>query len=207
MSHDIEDDRNIDTAEQNWDSGLEFGHNSNLYSLVKALLEEADRFDGSMEEVYHSQHINDATGEDLEKFGQLVQTPRKTGESDPKYRARIKAAFRVGNIGTTTDQFIEFGATILNTNSQNIELAYPNLRADNPAQVNFFADPSIYGSVNLTDQEVADILDDAVPAGHEVVVFERGTFRLKTDGETGDPDKGLTSDSISTGGTLAADLL
>lgn len=207
MTHDIENDRNISTAEQNWDSGLDFGHNSNLYALLKSLLEEADRFDGDLEEVYHAQHINDAEGEDLEKFGQLVQTPRKTGESDGKYRARIKAAFRVGNIGTTTDQFIEFGATILATNTENIELAYPNLRTDNPAQVNFFTDPSIYDSVNLTDQEVADILDDAVPAGHEVAIFEQGTFRLKTDGATDDPDKGLTSDSISTGGTLAADLL
>jgi hypothetical protein len=206
MSHDIEDDRNIDTAEKAWDSSLAFYDQSNLHSLVESLLIAADDIDTDLEEIYHAQHINDATGDDLDKFGRLVQTPRKTGESDAKYRARIKANFRIGTIGTTTDQFIEFGATILNTDTRNIELLYPNNRTANPAEVTFLVDPSIVSSVDLSDQEVKDLLNRAVPAGHEVAVVGRGTFRVKSDGEVDDADKGLTSDSISTGGTLAADI-
>jgi hypothetical protein len=207
MTHDIPDDRNVFEAQQSWDSGLTLAPESNMRKLLRALLSEYDRIDGDLEQIYHAQHINDAAGSDLDKFGELVQTPRKTGESDDKYRARIKAAFRVGNIGTTADQFIEFGASILNTDPSNVSIDYPPNRTSEPAEINFRAAGSLFSNVNLTDAELKDLLNDAVPAGHEVSVIEEGTFEVKADGATDDPDKGLTADGLSTGGTLAVDLV
>lgn len=206
MPHDIEDGRNISTAEQNWDSGLAFGKDTNLHSLVKSLLAAADATDDELDDVYHSQHIDTAEGDDLDKFGDLVNLPRKSGESDSKYRARVKARLSIGTIGTTTDQFIEFGATVLETNAKNIQLSYPNDRVADPAQINFIADSSVYDNVDLTPQEVVSLLEDAVPAGHAVNVLERGTFLLKSDGDTDTAENGLTADNIDTGGTLTSDL-
>jgi hypothetical protein len=202
---DIEDKRNIRQAGNAWNSGIAFNTNTNTYKLVKSLLSEADRIDGDLEDIYDQHHINTATGDDLDKIGDLVNVDRQTGEGDDRYRARIKGRFRAATIGTTFDEFTEFAASVLNTESENIELISDY--DTEPAVIQLATQASVYQSVNLSSSELADLLNDGVPAGHDVRVLERGTFRLKADGEVDDADKGLTSDSISTGGTLAADLL
>lgn len=201
----IEDERNISEAESQWDSPIDFGPKSNTYALFEALLSEVDRIDGELESIYEQQHIDSATGEELDQFGRLVDTDRQTNESDDRYRARIKAAFRASTMGATFDQFVEFCAAVLSTNIGNLNFR-TNYGSD-PAVVRVGADPSVYDTLNLTNTDVKELLGRGVPAGHEVIVLEGGTFRLKSDGQTDDPEKGLTADGISTGGTLAADLL
>lgn len=205
MAYDITDNRNIAEAENEWESGISFGPGTNTYRLMKSLLTEADRVDEELEDIYNQHHVNTATGDDLNKIGDLVNINRKTGESDSRYRARIKGKFRAATIGTSFDEFAEFTASVLNTNIDNID--FLTNYAARPAAVSVSAQASVYNAINLTPSEIKDVLDDGVPAGHEVRVLEGGTFRLKVDGYTDDPDKGLTSDSISTGGTLAADLI
>lgn len=202
----IEDGRNIKTAEREWDNGgIEFTKHANTYKLVRALLSEADRIDNDLDAIKHSRHINTAVGEDLGKFGKLVELERKDGEGDDKYRARIKVQFRVQTISGTFDEFAEFSAVLFDTDIENI-LFTRNLSADS-ATANVAADPEVYNNTALTRSEVSEYLGRAVPAGHEIKALERGTFRLKSDGDTNDPSKGLTSDSTSDGGTLAADVL
>lgn len=200
----IEDDRNISEAEREWDSPVDFSPNSNTYALMDALLSVSDRIDNDLEEVYEQIHIDSATGRELNKIGELVDVDRDTGEGDDKYRARIKASFRAATIGTTFDQFVQFCATVLSTQIDNLNFR-TNYDAA-PAAVTVGADPSVYDDVNLSSSEVINLLGRGVPAGHEVRVVEGGTFRLKQDGEEDDPEKGLTADDISTGGTLAEDI-
>lgn len=201
----IEDDRNVTEAENEWDSALQIAPGTNVRKLIRALVSEADRIDLDAEDIYEAQHIDSATGEDLEKWGSLVRVQRQTGESDDAYRARIKAEFRQSTIETTFDEFAEFCASVLNTDLDNLTFVF-NLDA-RPAQVNVSADPSVYSSVSLSNTQIQELLSGGVPAGHEVRALEGGTFRLKKDGDTDDADKGLTSDSISTGGTLASDIV
>ena len=199
------DGRNISTAVREWDSAIDFGQSSNTYRLVDALLQEAERIDNDLTDVYHSQHINTATGENLDQYGALVNTPRKTDEGDKKYRARIKANFAQTRTGTDFNDFVEFCSTVLNTDLDNL---YFSTNYDgNPGTVTLSAEPSVYESVELDGLEIVDILGGGVPAGHEVEAEERGSFRLKSDGEIDTAENGLTSDSISTGGTLAADII
>jgi hypothetical protein len=203
--YDIVDDRNLAEAEAEWDSGIEFGPGTNTYKLMRALLTESDRMDEDLEGIYDQHHVNSATGRDLGKIGDLVNVPRQTGESDARYRARIKARFRASTIDTTFDQFTEFVASVLSTNIDNIEF-FTSYGA-RPATVDVSADSSIYDDVDLTPSDLRELLGAGVPAGHEVRVIEGGTFRLKADGDTDQPEKGLTSDSITSGGTLASDLI
>lgn len=206
MATEIRDGRNTDTADSEWDNdALDFTEGSNIYALMRALLSEADRIDSDLEDIKNAHHIDTATGKELEKLGQLVDLPRKQNESDDKYRARLKTQFRVGNIGSTFEDFAQFAAVMLDTDIDNIYFIF---KFDvNPATVEVNVDPDIYESVALSKSEVDEFLGRAVPAGHAVNTTERGTFVLKTDGDADDPTKGLTSDSSSDGGTLAADLV
>lgn len=206
MAHDeTTDGRNISTAQQEWDSGISFGPRSNTYRLMRALLSEAERVDEDLDSVYHSHHIQNATGKELEQFGKLVNAPRNSGEPDDKYRTRIKAEFAQAKTNTDYDSFVEFTATVLGTDISNLE--FITNYAGNPATVVVSADADVYDSVSLTPQEISDLLGGGVPAGHEVAAEEAGTFILKADGDGDTAENGLTSDSISTGGTLAADLI
>lgn len=200
----INKQRNIRTAEDEWDSAIDFADGSNTHRLVETLLTVFDETDEDIEEIYKQTHINTATGRELDQYGELVDTERKYNESDDKYRARIKASFRAATIGTTFEQFTEFVAVVLNTNIDNLRFLTPYER--NPATVDVSANASVYNDSNLTNQDVINLLERGVPAGHEVRVFEAGTFRLKSDGDGDDPAKGVTSDAIETGGTLRADL-
>lgn len=201
----IEDDRNVTEAEGEWDSPITIAPGSNMRSLIRALLSEADRVDEDLEEIYEAQHIDSATGEELNTWGRLVDVTRKTGEGDDKYRTRIKAEFRQSTIEPTFDQFSEFCASVLNTDIENLEFIL-NLSGD-PATVDIGINAQVVEDSALTAKEIEDLFGGGVPAGHEVQTFAGGTFRLKSDGQTDDADLGLTSDSISTGGTLAEDLV
>lgn len=201
----LEDKRNISEAEDQWDSPIDFSPRSNTYALMRALLSVNDRVDEDLESIYEQTHVDSATGEELEQFGKLVNLNRESGEGDPRYRARIKAAFRASTIGTTYDQFVEFSAAVLNTNVQNVNFS-TSYEID-PGIITVGADSDVYESLDLQPTDVEELLGRGVPAGHEVVVVEGGTFRLKSDGESDDPTKGLTADDIDSGGTLAADLV
>jgi uncharacterized phage protein gp47/JayE len=200
----IEDDRNIGEATDEWQSAIDIAPQSNTYQLLRALLSQADRIDADLEDIYNDHHIDSADGTALDVFGSLVNIDRNTDESDNKFRARIKAQFRASTIGTTYDEYLQFVAAVLQTNVGNIELS--TNYDGNPATVSVSTQSSVYENIDLTPTETQEILGSGVPAGHEVNALEIGTFRLKQDGETDTAENGLTSDSISTGGTLAADL-
>jgi hypothetical protein len=199
------DKRNIGKVEQEWNSSISFTPQSNTRKLINALLSEADRIDETLQDVYDEQHIDTASGKSLEQFGKLVNTPRKQGESDTKYRTRVKAEFAQSLTGTNFDAFVEFVTTVINTDINNFDIL--TRYKQDPASVVISANPEVYQSVELTTTEIADLLDGGVPAGHTVQVREGGTLRVKEDGEFDTAEKGLTSDNIDTGGTLAADVV
>ena len=274
----IEDgERNIREAEQSWEYALTFNTSSNNKKLFRVFSSLLDEFDSDIGDIYNAQHINSATGYDLNKYGQLVNVDRKsdeinrdeyiygfpfgdtleTGEtftvestekyfiqqditvdgllevngeilsqgsfsgtgtitgtgvvigdadvfSEDKFRARIKATFRASTIGATFDEFVEFTGSVLSTDFDNIDFitAYDST----PATITVQAEESLFESVGFSASDIDELLNEGVPAGHNVNVQTAGTFRLKSDGDTDDADKGLTSDSIQTGGTLTADI-
>ena len=200
----IEDEnRNITEAEQQWEYPLLFSKGSNnrkLFEVFSKLFDEADQ---DIENIYNQQHINSATGNDLDKFGKLVNVERKSNENDDKYRAHIKATFRASTIGTTFDEFTEFCAEVLTTNIQNLDFNTPYV--SEPATVVVGAEESIYADLGFTNSKITNLLQKCSPAGHKVDVVVGGTFQVKSDGQTDDATKGLTSDNIETGGTVKSD--
>ena len=204
MTYEVDDKRNIKTAEREWDSSIDFAPTSNTNNLVETLLEPLETFDDEVKSVYDEQHINTATGRHLEKIGDLVNVTRQSNETDATLRARIKAKFRSATTATTFDEFTEFVAAVLESNIENFEFV-TEYRSTPTVQV--YASPQVYDAVDLTTTEISPILGSGVPAGHEVQVLEGGTFRLKSDTQDFDPERGLTSDSYDNGGTLATELI
>jgi len=205
VHEEIAENRNVTKAAREWDSAIDFSPYANTYKLLNSLLSQADETDNILDRVYHAHQIESAKGKELEQFGKLVNVQRNGGEPDSRYRTRIKAEFAQSRTETTFNDFVEFTASILGTNIANIDIS--TNYSGNPATVSVFANPQVYESSALSAQEISEILGGGVPAGHSVNAQESGTFRLISDGESNDPDKGLTSDSIETGGTLAADLV
>lgn len=206
MAHnEFTDGRNINKAEEEWSGGVEFGPQSNMQALVRSLLSEADRIDDDLEDILESSHIDTASGDELDKFGALVQLDRLSAEPDGKYRIRIKAELAQARTQTDYDDFVEFCGAVLGTNTDNIGIS-TNYEAL-PAVVTLRAQKEVFDDVQLTDEEAVDIIDGGIPAGHEVQIQTAGTFFVKADGDADTAENGLTSDSISTGGALAADLL
>lgn len=204
--HNWEADRNIREAEDGWDNdGVTFREGSNTHKLMRALLTIPDDEDHRLQQIRDSHHIDHATGKELDQIGKLVQVRRKQGEGDDKYRARIKVQFRIGNIGTSFDEFAEFVAVLLQTDVNNI--LYNHNYELKPATIEVYADPEHYNNVEMSRQEVAKYLSKAVPGGHDVDAYEYGTFRLKGDGENDTARNGLTSNSTDEGGRLTSDLL
>jgi hypothetical protein len=207
MVHTIDKNRNIRTAEDEWNSAVDFSTQSNAHRLLETLLTTYQRTDNDLETIYEQTHINTATGAELDQFGELVNVDRKTNESDEKFRARIKATFRASTMGTTFDQFTEFCAETINTDISNLEFTTPY--ESNPATVEISAPSTIYDSANFSNEEIVSLFEKGVPAGHKVNVISvsDNVFQLKSDGDTDEADKGLTSDSIDTGGKLIADIV
>jgi hypothetical protein len=196
-------DRNIKRGVSEWDIPPTVQKESNNYSLLRGLFQSADAVDGSLEIIYNGHHVNTASGEDLDEIGKFVGVDRESDESDSRYRTRIKARFRAATIEPTTDNFTEFVSAILATDVRNFTILTEQFRPE----VTVSAQGETWEQNNLNIQTLVTILERGVPAGHAVNVQEKGTLQLKIDGEVDDPDQGLTSDSIETGGTLAADLL
>lgn len=188
-----------------WDNeGIAFYRGSNTYKLMNALVGVLDRLSMNTEQVLSSHHIRTAHGRELDNLGQTVNVRRLEGESDDKYRLRIQTEFRLNSIEGTFDEVAEFIIVLLNSSADNV-IFDQRFDAD-PAVLYVSAQADIYDNTPLTRQEIIDLAGRVVSAGHEIKLEESGTFILKADGDPNDPNKGLTSDVISTGGTLAADI-
>lgn len=171
-----------------------------------ALGEEDDQILRQLDFVTESHHIDDANGEQLDRLGEAAGVRRKETESDARYRARIKATMAAGRSSGTFEDIITAVAVILETSTDEIEVQQ-QFDTD-PATAFVYVRGSALDESPLTAGDVTTIVKDVVLAGHDIEVIEQGAnpFTVIDDTMVNDPEKGLTSDSISTGGGLVSDI-
>jgi len=196
--------RNVPVATANWESAATIADGSTNNTLIQSLLAQtADSLDQDLEDTWANHHINTAQGDALDRIGEFVNVARQTNESDAKYRTRIKARFRAGNIDPTIDNFLEFVASVFAVSPDNFTLD----RTPSVPVITVSANDEIWQQNDLSIAETQELFERAVPAGHTVQLQQAGgTFRLIDDAGINDPAAGLTSDSIDTGGTLTFDI-
>lgn len=196
--------------ESSWDNrGVTIHSASNTYKLLTAIATEHERVRTTYNKLKALNKVGTAEGHALDKFGFAVNLPRQAGESDDSYRKRIILRYRINSIEGTMEEIMQFMATLLDTTTENVE--YNTRFTVTPATLFVSTEASLYENSALTFEEIENIANEVVSAGHRIVLEERGTFRLTNDellsNEGHIAEKGLTADDIETGGTLAADLL
>jgi len=162
---------------------------------------EFGRLGDSLESVYAQQHIATATNSSLDKFGQLLGVNRKTGESDQKFRARIRAIFAASIDSSTHTEIVELFATILGVSVNAISLEY-NVSDEPVAIMSLPTDAIENSTLNVTD--ITELVNSVVAASHRIDVVQRGSFTVRDAAETNDPTKGLIAVGETGGGTLAS---
>jgi hypothetical protein len=174
-------------------------------ALAGTLAESIDKNFRQLDAVREARHIGDAAGSQLERIGRLVGVRRREDESDAKYRARVQGTAAAGRSSGTFDDLLSATATILDVSENRVELRTDF--AANPATAFVYVRTADLEASLLTTSDLKEVLEDAVLAGHAVEVVEQGAnpFTVINDTQTNDPDRGLTSDSISTGGGLTSD--
>ena len=175
---------------------------SNSRQFLEALLTELDRFDEDLTDVLEAHHLDTATGEELGKIGNLGDIQRRDGESDEAYRERIRANLAVGNSDGTFEDLVQLSGLVLQTNETNITIN-TDISQDPVALVS--VDKNIVSERTSNDfdkQNLVDVLNKSVSAGHVVYIESVGTFQLSSDTYNPPDGTGLTNDSGADGGTL-----
>lgn len=168
--------------------------------------ESKDEVFRQLDYIRDARHIDYAAGRQLDDIGRVAGVRRREDEGDDLFRARIVGTFIAGRSGGTTDDVIEAAAAILDTDPTNIGL---DTDYDaNPGAVFVSVRNEDIDDTELSADDLADILGDTVLGGHRVEVSRQqaNPFTVRSDVQTNDPALGLTSDSISTGGTLTEDI-
>lgn len=174
--------------------------------LGGALAEPFSQTTRELDAIRDARHIDSAGGRQLDDIGQSAGVRRKESESDAKYRARIKATLTAAGSSGTFRGILNSTARILETDKRRVEVRTEF--SSDPATAFVYVQASDVESSELTAAELTDVLKDTVLAGHDIEVTKQGEnpFEIIDDTMTNDPDRGLTSDSISTGGGLVSDV-
>lgn len=190
----------LDDIRDAWDSGgIEFHPENNVWNLETAISTPQALISDDLVEINAAHHIDTAVDGELDKIGALVDVYRKSGESDARLRARIKASFRAAITGTTHEDVLEFITSLLETDSERIDINWLT-NVPGTAFVNVFEED--INNASITTGDLEEFLTQIVPAGHRIIVELRGTFRF--DGQNVDipPEHGFSDDEFE-GGTLS----
>ncbi|NEU58595.1 hypothetical protein [Halorussus sp. MSC15.2] len=162
---------------------------NDLFDTLGAELEDLE---AANTEVLDSKVIDIATGEQLDKLGELVKTKRKSEESDEHYRARLKVQLRRFLSGATRDQIKETAAILLNTDTDQITIEEDF--AVEPGRFVVRVWQSDLDSSGVSDTEFRTFVDQVRSAGVRTVEQVRGTFVCRSEQNfldgVNDPEKG-----------------
>lgn len=176
------------------------GQNSRFAgTLTEAVAANTRELDAMLD----ARRIQTAAGEQLDRIGRRFGgITRKTDEEDDKYRRRIIGRVVAARSSGTFADILSAAATVIGTDENRI-----TLDRQQPVTAVVTVKEAVIDQSVLTAAEVENILQDAVVAGHDLTVQTVGgtPFTIKASGDVDDPSRGLTSDSISTGGVLVSD--
>lgn len=150
----------------------EFGH------LVAAAAEFAVGMRHMAEEHLRQQYIDTARYNGLDEIGYFVGIPRRTGEDDTSYRARLKAGFRGLLGGATLEQVIETTATLLDCNVDEIEITEPF--AFDSARMDVSVPEYVIEEAPTTTGALIELLYLYKAAGVEITLAQGDAFEYRS---------------------------
>lgn len=131
-----------------------------------SLKSQLDRISSEVQDIAQAHDIDNAEGQHLDFFGNLVGITRNENESDDHFRQRIKINGRVTVSSATTDEIMELSILALESDFDTID--FPIDLATNPAQFDVEAPSSVVSDAVLTESEIETEVGKALPAGHRL---------------------------------------
>lgn len=146
---------------------------SGNWHLFAPIGNEIDKLENDLEAVDRATTVQEAdTIDQLDELAKMVGESHNTGEGKEHYRSRLFARYQLNTAEGTAGDLIHSVSTILDVEPEAI--GYQDL--DTEATVGIVMPRSEVNALNLTSADVADILNDLVPAGYEVEGQTRGTL-------------------------------
>jgi hypothetical protein len=81
-------------------------NSSRIFKVVSAIAKRLDEADKDLTAILRSHWVDKAFGEDLDRLGSIFNLRRKGGESDPRYRNRLKRAIEEFKGGGTVSAIL-----------------------------------------------------------------------------------------------------
>lgn len=151
-----------------------------LYEYLGVYATELSELDADTNELYKQRYLDTATGHELANLGATVGVTREAGESDDRFRFRIKLAKAVAaSDGTAEDIRAIFTQAFDEETRDSITF---ERQADQPVVDVRIPAPGL-DDIPLSDTEFETELERAFPCGYGVRVIPSDTFLL---GESGD---------------------
>jgi hypothetical protein len=175
-------------------------------ALIAALASEFDDFEATLEDVDVAKFVDTATGQRLDRLGDVFDVDRETGESDDKYRIRIQVALRELFSSGTVQEIKSAIAVLLDVGESEVVIDEPYDVEAARIDVGVFESELEDRGISITDFD--DFVDGLAAGGVGIETFALGTFMYVSEGE--DPtvegaERGYADTAEpETGGTYAS---
>jgi uncharacterized phage protein gp47/JayE len=170
-------------------AGVEFAPGEPESALMTALIGELQQVNTTIDAIYNERYIETATGDRLDRLGAPVGVERKTGETDAKFRDRVRAGYLIAISDGSFEAIAKVAVALLDADPGQVTLEGPPATDGGAARIEV-ADELVNNSP-LTLSEISDELTRAAVLGHRVEVLTTDTFRLGESGAQGLSNGGL----------------
>ncbi len=131
-------------------------------ALLIAFAKEYDELEQAAAEVEEQKFVETATGEPLNKIGDLFGLDRRQNETLDAFRVRVKAALRSQITTATVEEVRDIVALLLDADVEDVDVEEPFDRAQ--AQILLDVRDEL-DDVHISGSQFIDVVDSAVAAG------------------------------------------
>lgn len=135
-------------------------------AILEAFAAEFAEIEEAREQVLQSKFVTDATGEQLDRLGEIFDVNRRRGEPDSNFRARLQVALRAQLTSATVDDIREVIAVLLDIEVSEVEIEEPYDRE--PMHLNVSVDSEALSDAGIGDDEFISVVDTVVAIGVSV---------------------------------------
>jgi hypothetical protein len=180
---------NTSDAVQNVENGaLVINRDDETYRLLQTLTTPHDKIDGDINDLHQSIFIETSTGLELDKLGAEVGVIRKQGEQDDKFRKRVSNGFARATSDTTYKHVAKHALNVIDADPTEMDI---DLKPVQEPEIDVKTYRSVLDDNPLTDNEIENLLQDAIAGGHGLNIKAFGTFELASDSYTPPSGTGL----------------
>ena len=165
----------------------------NIDKLMHVFAYQIEEVSDVADDVVTSHQLSEATEHSLDKWGNLLQVLRTTGETDDHYRARLTTQLLIYRRSATVQDMVSSCANVLGVDTDRVSLT----DGASPASFSMKAFLVDIVAAGLTLSDFSDIMSSAKAGGVEMTLTAAGSFEYK--GISGGDDATKAYNNISNG--------